>query len=368
MRVCADLGAGTGNCTLKILEKNPDSRVWAFENNEAMLQHQRRKLAQSNQLTRATSYKGDLTLALREFPEAFFDGAVMLNVLYALDDPQRCLHEVFRVLKPGAILALSTANSETDVTKLFAAINQNMEKKGVADQMRATVFDAEDRHQVLLPYILRDTRDQVKGYVEAAGFEILQNIPKAYADAVMIIQARKPTPKQAPAIPSPIPVGSAHAYISPNGGATRDQVFISYSHTDKAALERLQVFFRPLVRTGRLKLWDDTGINAGDAWEAEINAAIARTKVALLLVSPAFLSSDFIMDRELPALLEAAQQGHIRLLWIPLSVSMYGLTDIAKLQAVFNPERPLSEMQEVERDRALAKVADEVLKHFPVAT
>ena len=35
-------------------------------------------------------------------------------------------------------------------------------------------------------------------------------------------------------------------------------VFVSYSHRDKAWLERVQVHLKPLARGGRLDLWDDT--------------------------------------------------------------------------------------------------------------
>jgi len=45
----------------------------------------------------------------------------------------------------------------------------------------------------------------------------------------------------------------------------RNQVFISYSHQDKAALERLKVHLKPLMQENRLDVWDDTQIKAGDS-------------------------------------------------------------------------------------------------------
>ena len=99
-----------------------------------MLQHLRTKLVKAENLDavqRVAIYKGDITLSLREFPENSFDGALMLNVLYALDDPERCLVEVFRVLQPDACLALSTAHSETDVVHLFDAIRKDLMAQGL---------------------------------------------------------------------------------------------------------------------------------------------------------------------------------------------------------------------------------------------
>ena len=56
---------------------------------------------------------------------------------------------------------------------------------------------------------------------------------------------------------------------------------------------------------GRLSLWIDTDrCRRGEAWQDGIDAAIARVRVALLLVSAAYLASEFITTRELPALIE----------------------------------------------------------------
>jgi hypothetical protein len=77
----------------------------------------------------------------------------------------------------------------------------------------------------------------------------------------------------------------------------RTQVFISYSHEDAEWLKRLQIMLRPLTRTQIITVWDDNQIRAGSRWREQIKKGLAAAKVAVLLVSPNFLYSEFIAQR-----------------------------------------------------------------------
>ena len=358
---CADLGAGTGNSTLRLLEAQPDRLVAAFESNEVMLQFLRGKLHRDfDASNRVTVYKGDLTLSLREFPENAFDGALMLNVLYAIDDPERCLAEVFRVLQPGACLALSTSHSGTDVDHLFAAIRADLEEQGLLDKLRNAVEDAYDRHLQMLTNIHRDTREGVIANLEKAGFEIEKRIDSAYADSVMIVQARKPVPK---AQPTTTP--------TPPAVVVRDQIFISYSHSDRDWLKRLQVFLTPAFRAGRLKPWDDTSIRPGDSWRAEIQAAIDRASVAILLISPNFLASEFIANDEFPKILQTAQNAGLRIICILLSSAPYEITPLGEIvqqiQWAHPADQPLDLLDPPKQNQIFTELVRDLVSLLPEA-
>jgi hypothetical protein len=83
-------------------------------------------------------------------------------------------------------------------------------------------------------------------------------------------------------------------------------VFISYCHADREYLDRLLVHLKPLEKAGFIDLWVDTRLRAGDRWKSEIENALGRATVAVLLICADFLASDFITDNELPPLLRNA--------------------------------------------------------------
>jgi internalin A len=145
-----------------------------------------------------------------------------------------------------------------------------------------------------------------------------------------------------------------------SGGSADMKIFVSYCHADSDWLTKLQTHLKPYTRNQSIDLWDDTRINPGDEWQTEIENALAAAKIAILLVSPKFIASDFIADNELPPLLDAAQAKGVTILWIPISHSSYKEMDFSKYQAAHNPGQPLDTLPVPEQNRILVKICEEI--------
>jgi internalin A len=144
----------------------------------------------------------------------------------------------------------------------------------------------------------------------------------------------------------------------------RDQVFISYSHVDRRWLKELQTHLSPYLRRELISVWDDTLISAGAKWRESIEQALASARVAVLLVTPAFLASKFIIEHELPPLLEAAKCEGVDILWVPVKASSFHITPISAYQAAHSPERPLASLTPAARDEALVRICELICEAY----
>ena len=143
----------------------------------------------------------------------------------------------------------------------------------------------------------------------------------------------------------------------------RDLVFLSYSHKDSEYLEQLETQLRVLEEQGGLEVWSDhRRLETGDLWRQGIEAGLARARVAVLLVSPDFLASEFIRDNELPPLLAAAQSEGVRIVWVPVRPSLVEKTPIAHFQAAWPADRPLSKLRKAQREDAWVEICKKILR------
>jgi len=140
----------------------------------------------------------------------------------------------------------------------------------------------------------------------------------------------------------------------------RDRIFISYSRKDAVWLDELTTMLNPLTRSSVLNVWYDKEIKPSQIWRDEIAQAIGSTNVAVLLVSPNFLASDFINSEELPYFIEAAKEKKLQILWVLLSSCLYSETAIANFQAIHDIGTPLDRLPKARRQEAWMTIAKEI--------
>ena len=143
------------------------------------------------------------------------------------------------------------------------------------------------------------------------------------------------------------------------------KIFISYSHKDHEYLDRLMIHLRPLEKQRLIDPWVDTRLLAGDKWKKEIEKALRSAKVAVLMVSADFLASDFIIDNELPPLLQAAE--HNGTLIIPVILKPCRFTrekTLREFQAINPPDEPLCLLNENERELVYDTIAQRIEDAF----
>ena len=168
------------------------------------------------------------------------------------------------------------------------------------------------------------------------------------------------------------------AWLAPEGGtaparaaapAKRDQIFISYSHRDREWKERLIIHLQPYFKHDEVSFWDDGQIQPGTKWFDEIDHALARACVAVLLVSPDFLVSEFIQQVEWPRIKLAEQTEGLRILWVAVRACAVAATDINEYQAL-NEAVPLANVganlseraQRDAQDTKLVEICQEIKK------
>ena len=139
-------------------------------------------------------------------------------------------------------------------------------------------------------------------------------------------------------------------------------MFVSYSRKDETEKDELLAHLRVLQKGAELiEVWSDDEIAGGEAWMAAVDKAMLRARVAILLVTANFLSSDFILKQEVPSLLKRREQDGMRV--IPVIAKACAWKKIGWLsemnvrpkhgRAVWGTSGSLP-------DEALATIADEI--------
>ncbi|WP_440183567.1 TIR domain-containing protein [Barnesiella intestinihominis] len=100
-------------------------------------------------------------------------------------------------------------------------------------------------------------------------------------------------------------------------------IFISYAHEDKEwVLEGPgNIHLIPRIRrhtSPDAEIWFDEGLVIGEKWDEEIHNHIIQSHIAILLISESFVSSDYIVNKELVWIKEQVEKNDMKI--VPLLI------------------------------------------------
>jgi hypothetical protein len=137
-----------------------------------------------------------------------------------------------------------------------------------------------------------------------------------------------------------------------------NRIFICYSRKDAKWLDRLLEHLRPLERADVVDVWSDQQITHG-RWKDQVISAIESARVAVLLVSTPFLASNFINDEEIPRILQQEKDNGMIILPVIISPCRFQRTpSLSQFQAVNDPEKPLTSMDENDQEAQFVRVTN----------
>jgi len=139
--------------------------------------------------------------------------------------------------------------------------------------------------------------------------------------------------------------------------------FISCSHKDSWALDRLHTHLAVLRREGQIETWFDRNILAGGELDREIAEQLEACDVFLLLVSPDFLASGYCYEREMMRALERHDAGEARVVPIIVEPCDWRASPLHKLKALPHDAKPVVEW--TNQNNAFLNVVTELRRLVP---
>lgn len=157
------------------------------------------------------------------------------------------------------------------------------------------------------------------------------------------------------------------------------QIFVSYSHELSDNKENgnwveingkslLSKIIAPIANVA--ETWTDARLNYGDEWDKVIERKIRCANIIILLLSPGYFMSKYIMKRELPMIMEeynnrADTNNKLHIIPINIYNPFTKIKEtyewLSKIQAVTNPTTSFSELDSRNKDNII-KETEETLK------
>ncbi|ARV58943.1 hypothetical protein BZZ01_10120 [Nostocales cyanobacterium HT-58-2] len=133
------------------------------------------------------------------------------------------------------------------------------------------------------------------------------------------------------------------------------EVFFSYAHEDEKLRDQLEKHLSLLKRQGVITGWHDRKIGAGKEWKNEIDTHLNTAQIILLLISSAFIASNYCWDIEVKQAMERHEAKEARVIPVILKPVDWKSAPFSRLQSLPKDGKPVIKWGN--RDEAFLSVA-----------
>jgi hypothetical protein len=138
------------------------------------------------------------------------------------------------------------------------------------------------------------------------------------------------------------------------------EIFYCYARKDHFLRDKLDAHLATLRHTGLITAWYDGEIVPGVSWEEEIEMHLNTADIILLLISPAFIGSDYCYSKEMKRALERHHAKEARVVPILLRPVDWAGTPFSQLEMLPSNARPVTRWPD--RDEAFEDVTKGIRK------
>lgn len=135
------------------------------------------------------------------------------------------------------------------------------------------------------------------------------------------------------------------------------KAFISYSHKDSDLLTKLHEHLSALRRQDLISTWTDREISAGGSIDAEVSRALEQADLFLLIISAAFIESNYCFEREFSKALARQVAGEAHIVPIIARECDWRLKELRQFKALPDDGKPIISRNWFSADEGFANVA-----------
>jgi hypothetical protein len=149
----------------------------------------------------------------------------------------------------------------------------------------------------------------------------------------------------------------------------RINFFVSYARENKTLASELMILLKEQLAPSKkydYHVWNDQCILTGELWESEIQKALSDCDFGIFLISPKFLTSKYIKEKELPTFIGSGSKPFFPVMLQPVDLDRHDLLGIKANQIFlldndsFDQPRSFYECKPLRRNEFVRKLYENI--------